>query len=130
MAHVCLLDSPSWLLFNPRSFLHLGILYLAASLRRADHSVTVVDCHAVTSWDAEKKELVIHTDKLEECDVVGISATTANVHWGKQLAAAWPAKYRVLGGSHANYILDGPHERFKRPHYFTGFDYIMVGECE
>lgn len=130
MAKVCLLDSPSWLLFNPRQFLHLGILYLAGSLRAAGHDVKVLDCHEVTSWDAERRQLLIHSEKLEACDVLGISATTANVHWGKQLAKAWPAKVKVLGGSHATYILRGPHDQFKRPWYFDGFDFAIIEEAE
>lgn len=130
MAKVCILDSPSWLLFSPKSFLHLGILYLAGSLRAAGHEVHVIDCHDVTDWDKENRKLVIHHERLTECDIVGISATTANVHWGQQLAKAWPAKVKVLGGSHATYILKGPHERFKRPSYFDGFDFIIIEEAE
>ena len=130
MAKVIILDSPSHLLFAPRSFLHLGILYLSSSLRKAGHEVKLADCHTITSWNKEKQELTINKEMLEPCDVVGISATTANVHWGKMLAKAWPARYKVLGGTHATYILDGPHERFKKPHYFEGFDYVMAPECE
>lgn len=130
MAKVVLLDSPSWLLFNPRQFLHLGILYLAGSLRAAGHDVTVLDCHEITNWDKENHRLIIHHDKLTPCDILGISATTANCHWGKQLAKAWPAAVKVLGGSHATYILRGPHERFKTPEYFDGFDYIILEEAE
>jgi anaerobic magnesium-protoporphyrin IX monomethyl ester cyclase len=130
LAKVILLDSPSWLLFNPRQFLHLGILYLAASLRTAGHDVKVMDCHAITTWDDVNKSMLINTAMLEPCDVLGISATTANVHWGQQLAKAWPAKFKVLGGSHATYILNGPHEQFKKPGYFKGFDCVMLGEAE
>ena len=130
MAKVLLLDSPSWLLFNPLSFLHLGILYLAGSLRAAGHEVKVLDCHQITSWDKERKQLIIHQEMLEPCDVLGISATTANVHWGKQLAKAWPAEVKVLGGAHATYIANGPHQEFKRPSYFAGFDFLMVNESE
>jgi len=130
MAKVCLLDSPSWLLFNPLSFLHLGILYLAGSLRAAGHDVSVLDCHQITSWDKEAKRLIIHQEMLKPCDVLGISATTANVHWGRQLAKAWPAKVKVLGGAHATYIATGPHQHYKSPRYFDGFDFLMVHECE
>lgn len=130
MAKVILLDSPSWELFDPNSFLHLGILYLAGSLREAGHDVKVFDCHEITSWDAEHGQLHIHRNKLEPCDVLGISATTANVHWGKMLAKVWPAKVKVLGGSHATYICRGPHQRFQRPSYFDGFDFLMVEESE
>lgn len=131
MAKVCILDSPSWLLFAPRSFLHLGILYLAGALRRAGHEVRVLDCHELTSWNKEEHKLIIHHNKLPDCDVLAISATTANVHWGQQLAKEWPnAKYKIIGGSHVSYILEGPHEKFKKPQYFEGFDYMMSHESE
>lgn len=90
----------------------------------------MVDCHQITSWDKERKQLIIHHSELEPCDVLGVSATTANVHWGKQLAKAWPAKVKVLGGAHATYIALGPHQQFKRPAYFDGFDFLMVNESE
>lgn len=89
-----------------------------------------MDCHEVTSWDAEDHRLILHRDKMPACDVLGISATTANVHWGREMAAEWPAKYKVLGGTHATYILRGPHEQFKTPAYFAGFDFVMIEECE
>jgi anaerobic magnesium-protoporphyrin IX monomethyl ester cyclase len=130
LAKVVLLDSPSWSLFNPLSFLHLGILYLAESVRRAGHELKVLDCHQVSSWDKSSKQLIIHHEQLEPCDILGISATTANVHWGKMLAKAWPAKVKVLGGSHATYILNGPHDRYKRKSYFDGFDFCIVEEAE
>jgi anaerobic magnesium-protoporphyrin IX monomethyl ester cyclase len=127
LAKVILLDSPSWRLFNPKQFLHLGILYLAGTLRAAGHDVRVLDCHDVTSW---QDRLIVHEELLPECDVLGISATTANAHWGAQMAAAWPAKYKVLGGTHVTYILNGPHERFKKREYFPHFDYLMTNEAE
>jgi radical SAM superfamily enzyme YgiQ (UPF0313 family) len=125
---VLLLDSPSWRLFDPRLHIHLGILYLANSLRKAGHDVKVKDCHKVTGWDGEK--LILHTDLMEECDVLGVSATTANANWGAEMAAPWPARYKVLGGTHVNHIIEGPHERFKTKKYFPVFDYLMYGECE
>jgi len=67
---------------------------------------------------------------MEPCDVLGLSATTANVNWGAEMAAEWPAKVKVLGGSHVSHIFEGPHERFKQRKYFPVFDYLMIGECE
>lgn len=128
MAKVCVLDSPSWLLFNPRQFLHLGILYLGGALEAAGHDVEVLDCHEVTSWQDGK--LILHAEKMIACDVLCISGTTANFHWGCEMAKAWPAKYKIAGGSHVTYILEGPHEKFKTPHYFEGFDYLMSHEAE
>lgn len=123
-----LLDSPSWLLFNPKLHLHLGILYLAGSLRAAGHEVKVLDCHQVTSWDG--RNLIVHKDKQETCDVLGISATTANVNWGIEMARDWPARVKVLGGTHVTHIVEGPHQRFQQKRYFPVFDYLMYGECE
>lgn len=130
MAKVILLDSPSWRLFNPRMHMHLGIMYLAASLRAVGHEVQVVDCHQVTAWDSKNQKLIIHTDQLEYCDILGISATTANVNYGQELARVWPAELKVLGGSHVSHILHGPHRRFRKREYFQGFDYLLTGECE
>lgn len=130
MAKVILLDSPSWVLFNPRMHLHLGILYLAGALREAGHDVQVFDCHQVTSWDSKNKKLIIHHDQLEYCDVLGISATTANVNYGQELAKAWNADFKILGGPHATHIMHGPHERYRKQEYFEGFDAIMTGESE
>jgi len=127
VAKVRLLDSPSWLLFNPKLHCHLGILYLAGSLRAAGHDVKVLDCHEITSWDGER--LILHREKMEPCDVLGISATTANVHWGKEMAEAWPARVKVLGGTHVTHIIESPHKRFKQKKFFEGFDYLMYGEC-
>ena len=128
MAKVLLLDSPSWKLFNPRMHCHLGILYLAGSLRQAGHDVKVLDCHKVTSWDGE--QLILHPELMEPCDVLGVSATTANVNWGCEMVEPWPAKIKVLGGTHVTHIIEGPHERFKQKKYFPVFDYLMYGECE
>jgi anaerobic magnesium-protoporphyrin IX monomethyl ester cyclase len=128
MAKVLLLDSPSWRLFKPSLHCHLGILYLAGSLRAAGHDVKVLDCHRVTSWDGE--HLILHKELMEPCDVLGISATTANVNWGAEMAEHWPAHYKVLGGTHVTHIVEGPHEKFKQKKYFPVFDYLMFGECE
>jgi anaerobic magnesium-protoporphyrin IX monomethyl ester cyclase len=128
LAKVLLLDSPSWRLFNPKLHCHLGILYLAGSLRAAGHDVKVLDCHRVTGWDGER--LILHKELMEPCDILGISATTANVNWGAEMARDWPATLKVLGGTHVTHIMEGPHERFKQKKYFEGFDYLIAGEAE
>jgi len=126
---VILLDSPSWRLWNPRLHVSLALIYLAGSLRAAGHNVQILDCHELTSWDGQR--LTIHEDRLEPCDVLGISATTANVYWGSELATVWKgARIKILGGPHVTHILRGSHQRFKQAKYFRGFDYLMVGEAE
>src|SRR5580692_3041482 len=130
MAKVILAGGPSFSLTDPSMHVSLGILYMAGSLREAGHTVKIQDCHRLTSWDAENKKLVVHTELLEECDVLGLSTVTPNIESASQLAQVWPAKYKVVGGPHVTYILDGPHDHYKRPSYFQGFDYMMTGEAE
>ena len=130
MAKVILLDSPSWALFDPRMHLHLGLLYVAAAVRQAGHEVKILDCHDVTKLDRDTQKLIIDKEKQEPCDILGISATTANVIWGEQMAQDWPAKVKVLGGPHVTHIFNGTHERFKTKKYFGLWDYLMYGEAE
>src|ERR1700756_1538712 len=130
MAKVILAGGPSFSLSDPSLHASLGVLYLAGSLREAGHEVKIVDCHRLTSWDTEERKLIIHKELLEPCDILGMSVVTPNIDSGSQLAQAWPAKYKVVGGPHVTYILDGPHEKFKTRDYFPGFDFMMVGECE
>ena len=59
------------------------------------------------------KEACRAKEKLEPCDVLGISCVTPNAEFGGQLADAWPAKVKVAGGPHVTYILEGPHAKFK-----------------
>lgn len=127
---IILLDAPSWALFDPKMHLALSVLYLGGALREAGFDVEVWDAHKVTTWDAKNKQLTINREALAKCDVLGVSTTTANVKWGSELAAAWPAKYKVLGGSHVTQVIDGPHERFKIKKNFEGFDYLLTGEAE
>jgi len=74
--------------------------------------------------------MTIHRDMLPECDVIGMSGTSANVNWGTELAKVWPARFKVLGGRHVTDTMRSRQERFKHPRFFQGFDFIMTGECE
>jgi radical SAM superfamily enzyme YgiQ (UPF0313 family) len=130
MAKVILAGGPSFALFNPSLHVSLGLLYLGAALRKAGHDVKIVDCHKFCSVSESTGKLIVQKDKLEPCDVLGISCVTPNAEFGGQLAEAWPAKVKVAGGPHVTYILEGPHAKFKHRDYFRGFDYLMSGECE
>jgi anaerobic magnesium-protoporphyrin IX monomethyl ester cyclase len=130
MAKVILAGGPSFALFNPSLHASLGILYLAASLREAGHEVKIIDCHKISTFDTETNRLRVDPDKMEPCDILGVSIVTPNAEFGGQLAAAWPAKVKVAGGPHVTYIIEGPHAQFKQKKYFEGFDFLMTGECE
>ena len=130
MAKVILAGGPSFSLSDPSLHVSLGVLYLAGSLRAAGHEVKIVDCHRLTSWNSTERRLIVHQELLEPCDVLGMSVVTPNVDSASQLSAAWPARFKVVGGPHVTYILDGPHAKFKTKEYFQGFDYMMTGEAE
>jgi anaerobic magnesium-protoporphyrin IX monomethyl ester cyclase len=130
MAKVILAGGPSFSLFNPSLHASLGLLYLGAALREAGHEVKIIDCHKISTFDAEANKLRVDPDQMEPCDILGVSIVTPNAEFGGQLAALWPAKVKVAGGPHVTYIIDGPHAQFKQKKYFEGFDFLMTGECE
>lgn len=130
MAKVILAGGPSFALFNPSLHASLGLLYLASALREAGHEVKIIDCHRISTFDAESNKLRVDPDKMEPCDILGVSIVTPNAEFGGQLAALWPAKVKVAGGPHVTYIVEGPHAHFKQKKYFEGFDFLMTGECE
>ena len=130
MAKVVLVDSPAWILNRPRDYNMLGLISLAAPLRNAGHDVRLMSAHEVTSWDAKNRSLVIHREKMPYCDFLGVSATTPQIQWTQEMAKAWPASVKVLGGPHATYVMSGPYEEYKQPEYFEGFNFLLTGECE
>ena len=130
MAKVVLIDSPAWFLNDPRTYFNLGIVYLAAILRDAGHEVKLMFAHEVTAWDHARKRMIVLPDKMPKCDYLGVSSTTPQIQWASEMAAAWPAKCKILGGTHATYIMNGPYPEYKHPQYFRGFDYVLCGECE
>jgi radical SAM superfamily enzyme YgiQ (UPF0313 family) len=130
MAKVILAGGPSFALFNPSLHASLGLLYLGAALREAGHEVKIIDCHRISTFDPETNRLQVDPDKMEPCDILGVSIVTPNAEFGGQLAALWPAKVKVAGGPHVTYIIEGPHAQFKQKKYFEGFDFLMTGECE
>src|ERR1035441_2083191 len=130
MAKVVLIDSPAWFLQDPRTYFCLGLVYLSAVLRNAGHEVKLMFAHEVTSWDNANKRMVVHQDRMPECDYLGVSSTTPQIQWATEMAKAWPAKDKILGGTHATYIMNGPYAQYKQPKYFEGFDYLLCGECE
>ena len=130
MARVVLVDSPAWFLNDPRTYFNLGIVYLASVLLNAGHEVKLMFAHEVTSWDAAHRKMAVHSDRMPECDYLGVSSTTPQIQWASEMASAWPARFKILGGTHASYIMNGPYDEYKQPKYFRGFTHLLTGECE
>src|ERR1700693_125938 len=113
MAKVILAGGSSFALFNPSLHVSLGLLYLGAALRKAGHDVKIVDCHKYCSVSESTGKLVVQKDKLEPCDVLGISCVTPNAEFGGQLAEAWPAKVKVAGGAAPAFLPGGARVRVR-----------------
>ncbi|MCX5666922.1 MAG: radical SAM protein [Candidatus Omnitrophica bacterium] len=122
------------LFINPRSkrpgeiqqkcFAPLGLLYLAASLKRAGHSAEVIDTNALGIDDDEAAERV----RRAAPDIVGIPLlseiffqTYALI---RRVKAVYPKAAIVLGGIHASALPEEVLSEFKEA------DYILRGEAD
>jgi radical SAM superfamily enzyme YgiQ (UPF0313 family) len=102
----------------------LGLLFLAASARRAGFTTAVVEAGAANLVEAEAAEAILARSPR----VVGLSATTLGVHAAARLAgrlkSAAPGLRVVVGGPHPTAL---PEDTLRR---FPGFDAVVVGEGE
>lgn len=102
----------------------LGLLSIAASLRRAGYPVQVVDGEPRLLDPTALVREVLALDP----EVVGISATTPEIHLAAELAhllrEARPELLLVLGGPHASAIPEQALEQIPE------LDYVVVGEGE
>jgi len=122
------------LFINPRSkrpdeiqqkcFAPLGLLYLAASLKKAGHSAEIIDANALRLSDDVVAEMV----KRAAPDIVGIPLlseiffpTYALV---KRVKRAYPESRIVLGGVHASALPEKVLSEFRET------DYILRGEAD
>ena len=94
-----ILALPKWL--TQRPIQPMGLLYLAASLRRAGHRVRIVDGEVEQLDNATIARMIAS----EKPDLFGITATTAQANEAFGLAGAvkalCPDTFIVLGGAHA-----------------------------
>lgn len=95
----------------------IGLLYIAATLEQAGHTVAVRDLSA----DGER----LYDGDIRRADLVGISADTTRV--GKALSIA-----RRVAAMGRPVVMGGPHPQFMAEDIFaTGcVDYIVKGEGE
>jgi anaerobic magnesium-protoporphyrin IX monomethyl ester cyclase len=95
----------------------IGLLYVAASLEQAGHTVVVRDLAA--------EGQALDSSDIHSADLVGISADTTRI--GKALSLA--RRVAALGRP---VVLGGPHPQFMAEDIFKagGVDYIIKGEGE
>ena len=108
---ICLLHVGSPFLIHEDVFPPLGILYLAATLRKADISVQCLDIG------------IGHTIDMIESGIVGVSFTTPQKHEAFKIALELKKKGKLLiaGGAHPTNALDECRNYF---------DYIIRGEAD
>jgi radical SAM superfamily enzyme YgiQ (UPF0313 family) len=104
----------AYLFFNSAP---LGILYIAAMLERAGHTVTAIDAAA------ERLDVAGTVRRVESSrpDVIGIGSTTVVFETSKRLATALkgalPGKPIVLGGYHVTLL---PNDAMEHPAFDVG----------
>jgi anaerobic magnesium-protoporphyrin IX monomethyl ester cyclase len=95
-----ILALPKWL--TQRPIQPMGLLYLAASLRRAGHHVQIIDGEV----DRLENDTIAQMVAAERPTMLGITATTAQATQAFALArsvkAVSPDTFVVLGGAHAS----------------------------
>lgn len=115
---VALIRVPNYLLFDERMQAPLGLLYLAAFLRK--HGVKVVIC------DLAGEPRQRWADLISPADIHGLSLTTGDVPIGSEVAqtirALYPRSLLVAGGAHPSAL---PEDTLSH-----GFDVAVVGPGE
>ena len=102
----------------------LGLLYVAASLEQAGHSVSIIDCETKLYPPEVTLQLILDSNP----DIVGFTATTPEIHGVESLAKSIKAVRDdikiMVGGSHVSAL---PRQTLDDCPYL---DYIVVGEGE
>lgn len=117
---VILINPPSPFLIDQKAFSPLGILYLAASLRRNNINVKVLD---LAHEEDNLEELI---SRNLEADLYGLTATTPQYPWAQKIKEIIkrhkPQSRVILGGTHASSV---PQKCLR-----DKFDAVVLGEGE
>jgi anaerobic magnesium-protoporphyrin IX monomethyl ester cyclase len=102
----------------------LGLLYIAASLEEAGHTVNIIDCETKLYPPEVTLQLILDSNP----DIVGFTATTPEIHGVESLSKSLKeanADIKIMvGGSHVSAM---PRQTLADCPYL---DYIVVGEGE
>ncbi len=130
MTNFCFIQPPSSLLLEDKVMPPLGILYLAAWLRKHGHKVSIVDLAGVDKWRThclESKEY----KKLLEADMICFSATTPQYTISQEIrdflrkGSEFAKKKYVIGGIHTTSLAYANEMDFLQ---HDGFDSYCIGE--
>ena len=117
---IALFACPNPFLASPTAHFPQGLLYLGAALKRQGHEPFIVDLRARTYITA--------TD-IPECDIVGISATTAEIEWARCISRMAHEKGLkvIVGGAHATFLPEDCYENFDA--IVQGDGELAIGEA-
>ncbi|MDP2663723.1 MAG: radical SAM protein [Dehalococcoidia bacterium] len=111
---VALFTLPNPFLSTPTAHFPTGLLYVAKALHKAGHELQLVDLRASTG---------VYDYHIPDCDVVAVTATSAEAHWAKQVSALARARglETMIGGAHATFMTEDCQ---------PDFDYVVRGDGE
>jgi len=111
---VCLVNPPSPFLVDQRTFVPLGLLYVASVCEALGHVVEVVDLAGYVNWD--------RSGFPDDAQVYGVTCTTAQAPYAIRLGAM----LRQFGRT----IVGGPHATVSPQELTRSYGSVVVGECE
>jgi radical SAM superfamily enzyme YgiQ (UPF0313 family) len=105
LMRIALVALPNPILASPTAHFQQGLLYVGGALRRAGHEVEIVDLRA--------KETIAEDD-IPEAEVVGVTATSGEFEFAKQVAriARSRGARTMIGGAHATFMPEDCREHF------------------
>lgn len=122
---VTFVQPPSSLLLEDKVMPPLGILYLAAWLRKNGHEAAIIDLAGVEDWRRSLRE---EYSKMSSCDLIGLTATTPQYDVSKQIYAQIRRMAIdcpiVVGGIHVTSLAHANEMEFVK----DCFDSYCVGE--
>ncbi len=102
----------------------LGLMYVAAALEEAGHTVNIIDCETKLYPPDVTLNLILESNP----DIVGFTATTPEIHGveslSQEIKARRPEIKIMVGGSHVSAM---PRQTLDDCPYL---DYVVVGEGE
>ena len=104
----------------------LGILYLAAWLRKHGHDVSIVDLAGVDDW---RSHLAKEWKRFDKANIIGFTATTPQYNISKEIRDYLDSHYYfvkyVIGGIHTTSLVYANEMDFLEK---DGFDSYCIGE--
>jgi radical SAM superfamily enzyme YgiQ (UPF0313 family) len=117
MKHICLIIPPSPFLLDERVFVSLGILKVAAVLKKAGHKVDVLDLSGIQNYLD-----VLDDYDFNPIDYIGLTATTPQMPYVMEITSHFFENYgdfkTILGGPHVSLMNAAKKVENKKGNFF------------